>query len=107
LSPMSAMYKQAPVPQRPAEISSQSRVTTGTRTRPRGAPVTSTANRSVLCPESLWVQTTPGVRRLIARPLASGISGRSVLCATVHGPAASPGRNRTTPTSAPATPKTH
>ena len=40
---MSAMYRHDPASHIPAEMSSQSRAATGTRTRPRSAPVASMA----------------------------------------------------------------
>src|SRR6188474_2946692 len=94
LSPMSAMYKQLPVVQFAAETSSQSRVSTGRRIRPRTLPDVSSANSTVALPESLCDHSSPVVRRLIARPLASGSSGSITgPLATAQGPAPVPGRD--------------
>src|SRR5436190_4066921 len=86
---MSAIYRQSPDAQGATEMSSQSRVLIGTRTRPRTAPFASRAKRTAAFPESLCDQSKPGLRRLTARPLDSGSSGIIVgPLATTHGPGA-------------------
>src|SRR5882672_1005830 len=71
LSPVSAMYRQAPrrAGQGPSAMSSQSTARAPSiRTKPRSAPVRSVAYTYAPSPESLWVHNTPGCARLTATP---------------------------------------
>src|SRR5947207_794280 len=100
---MSAIYRQSPDEQRPAEMSSQSLVGIGNFTRPRTVPLGSRAKSTAAFPESLCDHSSPGVRWLIARPLDSGRSGNNAGPeTTVHGPGLSLGRMVQAITRAPA-----
>src|SRR5216683_613439 len=78
LSPVSAMYRQAPrrTGQGPSAMSSQSTARAPSiRTKPRSAPVRSVAYIYEPSPESLWVHNTPGCARLTATPELSFTRG--------------------------------
>src|SRR5688572_28142102 len=58
-------------------MSSQSSPTTGNGSSARRTPASSRAYRTGALPLSLWAQSTPGVRRLAARPDVSRSLGSS------------------------------
>src|SRR5512143_2694315 len=88
LSPMSARYRQVPWGHAPTATASQSTSFAPVmRTRPLTAPAEVSANTTG-SPESLCDQSTPGVRRLAAMPLASGNSRKRDMSDATRQPAA-------------------